>query len=60
MPKPDGFRVCRIDDDEEVHFVVCDEDGPARQRAFEGLVRTVDFDQYYVEDSRDDEPAAGG
>jgi hypothetical protein len=60
MQNPDGFRVRRIDDDEEVHFVACSEDGPPRQRAFAALVRTVDFDQYYVEDTRDDEPATGG
>ena len=59
MQQPDGFRVRRIDDDEEVHFVVCGDDGPGRQRAFEGLIQTVDFDQYYVEDTRDDEPAPG-
>ena len=60
MQKPDGFRVRRIDDDEEVHFVACGDDGPQRQQAFAGLVRTVDFDRFYVEETRDDEPAAGG
>ena len=59
MQQPDGFRVRRIDDDEEVHFVACGDDGQDRRRAFEGLVRTVDFDQYYVEDTRDDEPPPG-
>lgn len=62
MPRPseakpfDGFIVRKIDGT-EVHRVACSKSDPQRERSLMGLMRNMDLDNFYVEDTRDTKEA---
>lgn len=48
----DGFVVRGIDGN-EVSFIACDKGGSTRERVEMGLLRNMDIDRFFVEDTRD-------
>lgn len=51
----DGFVVRELGTNKEVHFVACDKNDRMRERVEDGLCRNMNFDAFYVEDTRDQE-----
>lgn len=57
-PARDGFAIHSIETGEEIHFTPCTKDGGRRDKVEHGLLLRVDFDRFYVRDTRSDEEDA--
>jgi hypothetical protein len=49
----DGFVVRELGTGKEVSFIACDKTGSSRERTEMGLLRNMNWDAFYVEDTRD-------